>query len=205
MATAIVLVGCYYGYHVSGGPVGVGTATAKSMVLNIVLVHLIGDARHADLLGRQPASTDRRMSAAMPTPRPTSTTSRRRAPRARRPARARSRGWTSSARGAARATGGRGPRLLGLGELEALRDELLASPRRAARAPRPRERPAPRGCAWRRCSPTRPPTAASASRCASSAEPGCGIYYVGPRLGLVGMLAGWWEVKLSSGCPLAAG
>jgi phospholipid/cholesterol/gamma-HCH transport system permease protein len=42
MATAIVLVGCYYGYTASGGPVGVGTATAKSMVLNIVLVHLIG-------------------------------------------------------------------------------------------------------------------------------------------------------------------
>jgi phospholipid/cholesterol/gamma-HCH transport system permease protein len=42
MATVIVLVGCYYGYHASGGPVGVGTATAKSMVLNIVMVHLIG-------------------------------------------------------------------------------------------------------------------------------------------------------------------
>jgi phospholipid/cholesterol/gamma-HCH transport system permease protein len=42
MATAIVLVGLYYGYHASGGPVGVGTATAKSMVLNIMLVHLIG-------------------------------------------------------------------------------------------------------------------------------------------------------------------
>jgi phospholipid/cholesterol/gamma-HCH transport system permease protein len=42
MATAIVLVGCYYGYNARGGPVGVGTATAKSMVLNIVLVHLIG-------------------------------------------------------------------------------------------------------------------------------------------------------------------
>ena len=42
MATVIVLVGCYYGYHAGGGPVGVGTATAKSMVLNIVLVHLIG-------------------------------------------------------------------------------------------------------------------------------------------------------------------
>jgi phospholipid/cholesterol/gamma-HCH transport system permease protein len=42
MATAIVLVGCYYGYHAGGGPVGVGTATAKSMVLNIVVVHLIG-------------------------------------------------------------------------------------------------------------------------------------------------------------------
>ena len=42
MATAIVLVGCYYGYNAAGGPVGVGTATAKSMVLNIVLVHIIG-------------------------------------------------------------------------------------------------------------------------------------------------------------------
>lgn len=42
MATAIVLVGCYYGYTAGGGPVGVGQATAKSMILNIVLVHLIG-------------------------------------------------------------------------------------------------------------------------------------------------------------------
>jgi phospholipid/cholesterol/gamma-HCH transport system permease protein len=42
MATAIVLVGCYYGYTASGGPVGVGTATAKSMVVNIILVHIIG-------------------------------------------------------------------------------------------------------------------------------------------------------------------
>ncbi|MBN1771680.1 MAG: ABC transporter permease, partial [Deltaproteobacteria bacterium] len=42
MATVIVLVGCYYGYSASGGPVGVGTATAKSMVLNTVLVHIVG-------------------------------------------------------------------------------------------------------------------------------------------------------------------
>ena len=42
MSTVIVLVGCYYGYTASGGPVGVGTATAKSMVLNIVLVHIVG-------------------------------------------------------------------------------------------------------------------------------------------------------------------
>ena len=42
MATAVVLVGCYYGYNASGGPVGVGQATAKSMVLNLVLVNLIG-------------------------------------------------------------------------------------------------------------------------------------------------------------------
>jgi phospholipid/cholesterol/gamma-HCH transport system permease protein len=42
MATVIILVGCYYGYTASGGPVGVGTATAKSMLVNVILVHLIG-------------------------------------------------------------------------------------------------------------------------------------------------------------------
>jgi phospholipid/cholesterol/gamma-HCH transport system permease protein len=42
MATLIVLIGCYYGYHAGGGPVGVGRATAKSMVANIVGVHLVG-------------------------------------------------------------------------------------------------------------------------------------------------------------------
>ena len=42
MALVIVIVGTYYGYTASGGPVGVGTATAKSMVLNTVLVHIIG-------------------------------------------------------------------------------------------------------------------------------------------------------------------
>ncbi len=42
MAIIIVLVGCYYGYTASGGPVGVGTATAKSMVFNIVAVHIVG-------------------------------------------------------------------------------------------------------------------------------------------------------------------
>jgi phospholipid/cholesterol/gamma-HCH transport system permease protein len=47
MATAIVLVGCYYGYNASGGPVGVGQATAKSMALNLVLVNVI------DALGTQ--------------------------------------------------------------------------------------------------------------------------------------------------------
>jgi phospholipid/cholesterol/gamma-HCH transport system permease protein len=42
MATVIVLVGCYYGFTASGGPVGVGVATAKSMVVNLVSVHIIG-------------------------------------------------------------------------------------------------------------------------------------------------------------------
>ncbi len=32
-------------------------------------------------------------------------------------------------------------------------------------------------------------------------ESGCGVYHVRPRLGIIGMLAGWWQVKLSSGCP----
>jgi phospholipid/cholesterol/gamma-HCH transport system permease protein len=42
MGTAIVFVGCYYGYKARGGPVGVGWNTAKSMMLNMVLVHVIG-------------------------------------------------------------------------------------------------------------------------------------------------------------------
>ncbi len=41
IATAVVLVACYYGYNASGGPVGVGRATAKSMVLNLILVNVI--------------------------------------------------------------------------------------------------------------------------------------------------------------------
>ncbi|NLT05452.1 MAG: ABC transporter permease [Solirubrobacterales bacterium] len=54
MATAVVLVGCYYGYTASGGPVGVGTATARSMVLNTVLVHLIGMAGTQVFWGTNP-------------------------------------------------------------------------------------------------------------------------------------------------------
>lgn len=40
--TAIVLVGMFYGYRARGGPVGVGNATARSMILNLVLIHIIG-------------------------------------------------------------------------------------------------------------------------------------------------------------------
>lgn len=40
--TAIVFIGCYYGYNASGGPVGVGRATAKSMMISMVLIHVIG-------------------------------------------------------------------------------------------------------------------------------------------------------------------
>ena len=41
--------------------------------------------------------------------------------------------------------------------------------------------------------------------CSELGEPGCGVWQVRPRLGLIGMLMGWWQVKLSSGCPLAGG
>ncbi|MGV1050330.1 MAG: hypothetical protein ACOYD4_17605, partial [Solirubrobacterales bacterium] len=33
--------------------------------------------------------------------------------------------------------------------------------------------------------------------------PGCGAWHSRPRLGPIGMLMGWWQVKVSSGCPLA--
>jgi len=42
MATTIVFVGCYYGYTVRGGSVEVGKATAKSMILNMIMIHVIG-------------------------------------------------------------------------------------------------------------------------------------------------------------------
>lgn len=35
-------------------------------------------------------------------------------------------------------------------------------------------------------------------------EPGCGHWHSRPRLGPLGMLMGWWRVKVSSGCPLSA-
>ena len=34
-------------------------------------------------------------------------------------------------------------------------------------------------------------------------EAGCRDWHVRPRFGLLGMLAGWWRVVVSSGCPLA--
>ena len=42
MSSYVVLVGCFYGYHVTGGPVGVGRAAANTMLVNLVGVHVIG-------------------------------------------------------------------------------------------------------------------------------------------------------------------
>ena len=36
-------------------------------------------------------------------------------------------------------------------------------------------------------------------------EPGCTSYQSAPKWGPLGMLMGWWRVKISSGCPLAKG
>jgi hypothetical protein len=36
-------------------------------------------------------------------------------------------------------------------------------------------------------------------------EPSCRSWTSEPRFGLLGMLMGWWRVKVSSGCPLASG
>ena len=33
--------------------------------------------------------------------------------------------------------------------------------------------------------------------CRELGEPGCGVWQVKPRMGLIGMLMGWWQVKLS--------
>jgi hypothetical protein len=95
-----------------------------------------------------------------------------------------------------------GPRLLGVGELESLRDALVARIREAEQAVAGR---------------TDSESAARARVEAMLADPGahrwevvhreelglpaCGAYHVRPRFGLLGMLFGWWCVKLSSGCP----
>lgn len=41
-STVIMILGMFYGYRASGGPVGVGNATARSMILNLIMIHVIG-------------------------------------------------------------------------------------------------------------------------------------------------------------------
>jgi hypothetical protein len=95
-----------------------------------------------------------------------------------------------------------GPRLLTLGELERLRDRLAlrvgevhcqvaerAELERRSRALLERMKLEPGRYKF-----VRLPVA-------DLGEGSCGVWEVRPRLGLIGMLAGWWQVKLSSGCP----
>lgn len=97
----------------------------------------------------------------------------------------------------------REPRALGLGDLEAVRDSLAARigdarrrlQGRAELETRNRELlqrmlDDPAGHRW-----------VQVSR-ADVGEPGCGHWHSRPRFGLLGMLMGWWRVRVSSGCPL---
>jgi hypothetical protein len=87
-----------------------------------------------------------------------------------------------------------GPRLLTLGQLERIRDEL------ADRVESFRSNPGAKRLERMKLAPERHRWETVTS--ADLGEPGCHIWQVRPRLGLIGMLMGWWQVKLSSGCPL---
>ena len=97
------------------------------------------------------------------------------------------------------------PRVAGLDELERVRDALaerIASARVALREQGELETSnrellrrmlaAPAEHKWLRISRT------------DIGEPGCGHWHSRPRLGPLGMLMGWWRVKVSSRCPLSA-
>lgn len=101
---------------------------------------------------------------------------------------------------------GRGPRLLSLGDLELLRDDLAEKLREA------RVEVAERGAEYADARALlermlREPERHKYVRLSLQdlGESGCGVYQVRPRVGIIGMLAGWWHVKLSSGCPLPGG
>jgi hypothetical protein len=96
-----------------------------------------------------------------------------------------------------------GPRVLGVGELEEVRDALairVAEARgeidrrgeieAANRALLERMIAEPAKHKWVRISNE------------DIGETGCRHWHSRPRLGPLGMLMGWWRVKLSSGCPL---
>lgn len=98
----------------------------------------------------------------------------------------------------------RGPRVLTLGELERLRDALAdrVADARLLLAARERRREDARLLLERMLlDPGRHRHVRVPRR--ELGEGGCGVWHVRPRLGVVGRLMGWWQVKLSSGCPLA--
>ena len=77
------------------------------------------------------------------------------------------------------------------------------SPRRAAPcASAPSSRPATASCSSEMLAAPADYKWLRISR-ADVGEPGCGHWHSRPRLGPLGMLMGWWRVKVSSGCPLS--
>jgi hypothetical protein len=102
----------------------------------------------------------------------------------------------------ARSVGAR-PRLLDLAELERARDKLAARlttvQRRAA------DQAGRQAAARARLHAMLADPPAHKGATLGNADlglPGCTCYRVVPRLGPVGLLTGWWRVKISSGCPL---
>jgi DNA-binding transcriptional regulator YhcF (GntR family) len=96
-------------------------------------------------------------------------------------------------------------RIAGIGELEAVRDQLID------RLKRVREQVALRGQdeieARMRLDRMVDDPAAHKWESVSNAEmgdPGCASYRVRPVWGPIGALSNWWRVKVSGGCPLAA-
>jgi hypothetical protein len=89
-----------------------------------------------------------------------------------------------------------------VGDLEALRDELASRVEEARRAltVRSKAEEAGRGRIEALVSD---PGSHKWERVSNEeiGEPGCKYYHSTPRLGIVGMLMGWWRVKISSGCP----
>jgi hypothetical protein len=105
------------------------------------------------------------------------------------------------ARGARGRGGGAGPRLLSFDELESVRNALIAS--RTSGLPAHEQADGTFEARGRFEAMVRDPAAHRRERVslAELGQPGCGSYAVKPRLGVIGMLAGWWQITLSSGCP----
>jgi hypothetical protein len=101
---------------------------------------------------------------------------------------------------------GRGATVLGLAELERTRDTLAAraaAVRQQLDALGERQEIARRAREEMLLEPQRHRLARITN--ADVGEPGCRDWHVRPRFGLLGMLAGWWRVVVSSGCPLPGG
>lgn len=100
----------------------------------------------------------------------------------------------------------RDPRLLDLGELERIRDDLAERLRSAHLTISERADVQAANRVFLEQMLLEPAKHRFARiSCRDLGEPGCGVWQVRPRLGLIGMMMGWWQVKLSSGCPLPGG
>jgi hypothetical protein len=99
-----------------------------------------------------------------------------------------------------------GPRILSLGELEQCRDELDTTLREArAELSSRAELEVQNRVLIERMLAEPERYKFVRVRNADIGEPGCKQWHVRPRFGLLGMFLNWWQVKLSSGCPLARG